>query len=294
MGNDADAAATADYDTDMQTIGNYVSAVVEAKAKIVTAYTAALDNAQMTFQTASPAEARPDILGVMLKSGLESAEKAAVTAVKEATGADLGPLVDMMNAISDEVDRAAKAAADRAVADWLTALRTSLVNAYTQGQTGEDLRQQIEGEYKNNDVGGRGGYIAGIENELTALGTVQAPAEEVIEVNMYQSWINQNFNGDCMDGTGMIQLQFAADGSATSATVTAPLGDRVAGRLNSILANAKVWRLMDLDVVKKVCRDTDCMCFEGNNTVRKDVLDGDTHTFLTSPDNWKLFTSFTT
>jgi hypothetical protein len=260
MGNDADAAATADYDTDMQTIGNYVSAVVEAKAKIVTAYTAALDNAQMTFQTASPAEARPDILGVMLKSGLESAEKAAVTAVKEATGADLGPLVDMMNAISDEVDRAAKAAADRAVADWLTALRTSLVNAYTQGQTGEDLRQQIEGEYKNNDVGGRGGYIAGIENELTALGTVQV----------------------------------AADGSATSATVTAPLGDRVAGRLNSILANAKVWRLMDLDVVKKVCRDTDCMCFEGNNTVRKDVLDGDTHTFLTSPDNWKLFTSFTT
>lgn len=290
MGTDA----AADYDTDIQTIRNYVSAVVEAKAKIVTAYTAALDNAQTTFQTASPAEARPDILGVMLKSGLESAEKAAVSAVKSATGADLGPLVDMMNAISDEVDRAAKAAAGRAVADWLTALRTSLVNAYTQGQTGENLRQQIEGEYNNNDEAGRGGYIAGIENELIALGTVQAPAEEVIEVGMYESWINQNFNSDCMDGTGMLQLQFAADGSTTSATVTAPLGDRVAGRLNSILSNAGKYQLMDLDVVKKVCRDTTCMCFEGNNTVRKDTDDGDTRAFLTSTDNWKQFTSFTT
>lgn len=51
---------------------------------------------------------------------------------------------------------------------------------------------------------------------------------------------------------------------------------------------------MDLNVVKKVCRNTECMCFEGNNTVRKDVLNDDTHAFLTSPDNWKQFTSFTT
>jgi hypothetical protein len=60
MGTDA----ALDFDTDMQTIRNYVSAVVETKAKIATAYTAALDNVQTTFQTASPAEARPDILGV--------------------------------------------------------------------------------------------------------------------------------------------------------------------------------------------------------------------------------------
>jgi len=105
--------AALDFDTDMQTIRNYVSAVVETKAKIATAYTAALDNVQITFQTASPAEARPDVLGVILKSGLKAAEKSAVTAVKESTGADLGPLVDMLHAIADEVDRAAKAATNR-------------------------------------------------------------------------------------------------------------------------------------------------------------------------------------
>jgi len=181
-----------------------------------------------------------------------------------------------------------------AVADWLTDLRTSIVNAYTQGQTGEDLRQQIEDEYNHNDEGDRGGYIAGIENELQAMRSVQAPQSQIVELAIYESWINQNFNEDCMDGTGFIQLQFASDGSATSATVIAPLGDRVAGRLNSIKDGAGVSRLMDLNVVKKVCRDTECMCFESNNTVRKDVLDDDAHAFLTSPDNWAQFTSFTT
>lgn len=286
--------AASDFDTDMQTIRNYMSAVVETKAKIATAYTAALDNVQLTFQTASPTEARPDVLGVILKSGLKVAEKSAVTAVKESTGADLGPLVDMLRGIADEVDRAAKAAVNRAVADWLTGLRTSIVNAYTQGQTGEDLRKQIEDEYNHNDEGGRGGYIAGIENELEAMRAVQAPKSQIVELAMYESWINQNFKGDCMDGTGFVQLQFDSDDNATSATVTAPLGDRVAGRLNSIKGDAGVSQLMDLNVVKKVCRDTECMCFEDNNTVRKDVLNDDTHAFLTSPDNWAKFTSFTT
>lgn len=283
-----------DYDTDMQTISSYVSAVVESKVKIATAYTAALDNVQTTFQTASPAEARPDIMGVLLKSGLKLAEKTAVTAVKDATGADLGPLVDLIQAISDEVDRAAKAATNRAVGEWLLDLRTTLVNAYTQGQTGEDLRQQIIKEYNGNDEGGRGGYIGGIENELEAMRKVQAPKAQVVELGMYESWINQNFNGDCMDGTGIIQLQFDSDGSANAASVVAPLGDRVAARLNSIMSDANVWQLMGLNVVKKVCRDNECMCFEGDNTVRKDVLNDDTHGFLTSADNWKLFTSFKT
>lgn len=279
MGN----GAALDFDTDMQTIRNYVSAVVETKAKIATAYTAALDNVQTTFQTASPVEAHPDVLRVILKSGLKMVEKSVVTAVD----AKLGPLVEMLHGIADEVDRAAKVAVNRAVADWMTDLRTSIVNAYTQGQTGEDLRKQIEDEYNHNDEGGRNYYIVAIQIELKAMRAVQAPISQVVELDMYESWVNQNFNGDCMDGTGFVQLQFASDGSAIAATVTAPLGDRVAGRLNSIMGDAGVSQLMNLNVVKKVCRDTECMCFESNNTVRKDVLNDDTHAVLTSPDNWK-------
>jgi len=42
---------------------------------------------------ASAAEARPDILGAALKSGLKSAEKAIVKAISTSTGVDLGPVV---------------------------------------------------------------------------------------------------------------------------------------------------------------------------------------------------------
>src|SRR5260370_32491003 len=122
-----------DYDQDMQTIRDYVDAVVQAQGLVAAAYSAALDSFQLTVQTASPAEARPDVLGVVFKSGVKFAEKSAVTAVKDATGADLGPLVEMLHAISDAGDRAAKAATNRSVADWINGLGTAVIANYTQG-----------------------------------------------------------------------------------------------------------------------------------------------------------------
>jgi hypothetical protein len=53
-------------------------------------------------------------------------------------------------------------------------------------------------------------------------------------------------------------------------------------------------QLMDLDVVKKVCKGNDCMCFEGNNVVRKAASSDDTQTFLSSADTWKQATLFST
>src|SRR5678815_1464687 len=218
-GDTTTATAASDFDTDMQTIRDYVRAVVEAKTRIATAYLAAIDNFQTTVQSASPSEAKPDILGTILKSGLKLIEKQAVDAVKEATSVDLGPLVDLVHAIYDEVDRAAKAAEGLAVAEWIKNARTAITNAYTQDQTGEALRNQIEKKKKNNDEGGRGGYIAGIQNELEASGSVQVQREEGIEVAFYSAWINQNFNEDCIDGTGIIYLQFQDDVVPTSASV---------------------------------------------------------------------------
>jgi hypothetical protein len=88
-----------DFDTDMQTIRDYLQSAVEAQAKLATADTAALDNFQTTVFRASPTDAKPN-LGVVFKSRLESIEKVAVTAVKNATRAELGPLVDMLHAVS--------------------------------------------------------------------------------------------------------------------------------------------------------------------------------------------------
>ena len=281
-----------DFDTDMQTIRDYVNAVVETKTKIATAYLSAIDNFQTTVQSASKAEAKPDMLGVVMKTGLKAAEKAAVTAIKAETGADLGPVADMVHAIYDEIERAAKAAKNLAVADWIKSFRTSVTNAYTQDQTGTALRKQIEGKYNDNDEGGRGGYIGGVQIELDALQTVVVPPSEVLEVAMYQAWINKQFNGDCMDGSGRIDLQFDDEGTLSSATVNAAQGDKLAGALNNVMSGAGFNQLMDLDVVKKVCKGDHCICFEGNNVVRKDTDDEEAHAFLMSPDTWQLATRF--
>jgi hypothetical protein len=284
--------ASVDFDVDMQTIRDYVASVVEAKAKIATSFLTAIENFQTTVTSASPADARPNFLGAVLKSGLKSIEKASVSAVKDATGADLGPLVDVIHAVSDEIDRAAAATQSLAVADWIKSARTTIANAYTQDQTGEALRLRLENEYKSNDEGGRGGYIAGIQNELAAMGKVQAPIAQIPEVSMYLAWINQNFNNDCIDGTGIVYIQYADDGTLTSASVVAPLGDKIAGALNSQMTSAGVSRLMDLDVVKKACKGSDCMCFEGNNVVRKAATDDQNQAFLKNESTWKLAVSF--
>ena len=281
-----------DYEVDMQTIRDYVQSVSEAKSKIATSYLSAIDNFQVTVQSASPAEAKPDILGVILKTGLKTVEKQAVTAVKAATGADLGPLVDLMHAVYDEIDRAQKAAQNLAVAEWIKNARTAIANAYTQDQTGEALRNRLETEYKQFDEGGRGGYIAGIQIELEAMRKVQAPKSEVVEVALYVSWINQNFNSDCMDGTGIIALMFDNDGNPLSATVKAPQGDKIARALNNRMSAAGINRLMDLEVVKKACKGDSCMCFEDNNGVRKAGATDDVESFLKSPETWKKFTTF--
>jgi hypothetical protein len=283
-----------EFDTDMQTIRDYTSAVVETQTKIAAAYTGALANFETTVRSASATEAKADLVGAVLKSALKAVEKEAVTAVKEETGADLGPIVDMLHAVSDELDRAAKAAESLAVGDWIKDLRTSVTDAFTQGESGDAMRKRIEDEYKQNDVGARGGYIGGVQNELTALRAVVVPITKKVELTLYEAWINENFDNDCMDGTGLISLQFTSDGNPDSATVKAPLNDKIAGALNNVMAAAGVNQLMDLRVVKKMSMGDVSMCFESDNTVRKATDDEAGTTFLSSPDTWKRFRQFST
>ena len=141
-------------------------------------------------------------------------------------------------------------------------------------------------ENNANDEGGRGWYIGGIENEMQALSQVDVPATQVLERAMYEAWINANFGGDCVDGTGIVAIAFDDDGELSSASVVAPQAERIAGALNDLLGAAGLDNLMDLDVVKKVCWGDTCMCFEGDNTVRMGTDDADAEAFLTSADTW--------
>lgn len=278
--------SVADYETDMQTIRDYVQAVAEAQTRLALVYTNALANVETTMQQASPAEARPEFVGAMLKSGIKAVEKFAIAAVKAQTGADLGPLVDMVHAISDELSRAEAAGASLAAGEWIKLQRTSITNAYSHAVSTTELRKRIEDEYNNGDEGQRSYYIAGIQNELAAMMTVKPPPVEKIAMSMYEAWINLHFNDDCMDGTGNIVVLFDADGALESSTVNAPLGSRVAGAINGVMGGAGVGRVMDLQVIKKVCRDGTCMCFEQDGRIRKDTDDEAASQFLQSTDTW--------
>jgi hypothetical protein len=251
-----------DYESDMRTIRDYVTAVTEKQIKMTLAFTGALENVESTFLTASSQEAEPQVLNVVLKSGLKFLEKTAVTAVKAQTGADLGPLVELVHAVDSEIDRAAQAGQSHAAGEWIRDLRTELVNGYTQSESGDALR------------------------------LVTIPRTETIEVTMYEAWVNQLFNDDCVDGTGNILVQFAEDGALQSATVNATYGNRVADSLNRVMMRAGVERLMDLKVVKKLCIGDSCMCFEPNNVIRKSTDDEAAEAYLTSPQTWGLVRAF--
>lgn len=195
-------------------------------------------------------------------------------------------LADTLRAVYEEVDRAGKAGAGNKLGAWIRSVRSAVTNAFTQDQSGTALREQVEREYNANDEGGRSWYIGGIQNEIEALSQIEVPATQVLERAMYEGWINANFGGDCVDGTGIVRIQFDDDGEFSTAEIVAPQAERIAGALNDLMGQAGVNHVMGLDVVKKVCRGANCMCFEADNRVRMATLDDDATSFLVSEENW--------
>ena len=280
------------YQTDMQTIRDYVKTIIELRSRLVTVYLAALENFETTLQAPSADEIKPDFLKAVLKGGFKTAEKKVLAATKEATGLDFTFVSDTVHAVYDEIDRAGQASGRFNVLQWIKKVRTSLANAYARSSTGDEIRKQIEDEYNANDEGGRGGYIGGIQNEQQALNQLTLPKTEELEVALYCAWINEAFDGDCMDGTGLIHLQFDEDGEPQSTTVIAPQDKRIATGLNNQMSSAGIWQLMDLEVVKKICKGDHCACFEPDNTLRKVSIEDEAEAFLEDHSNWEKFRNF--
>jgi hypothetical protein len=84
--------------------------------------------------------------------------------------------------------------------------------------------------------------------------TVTVPKAEAVEVSLYQGWINQNFNNDCIDGAGIMNLNFDSDGNCDTGTVVPPLGDTIAAALNTAMDKTSIPSLKNLNVVKKSAR----------------------------------------
>src|SRR5574337_607774 len=85
-----------DFNTDMRIIHDYVSAAIGASNKIASSYLSAIHNLQATIQAASPSETRPEVLASILKVGLITAEKLMIPEIKEASGTELRPPVDLL------------------------------------------------------------------------------------------------------------------------------------------------------------------------------------------------------
>lgn len=279
-------------DTAVQTIRDYVSAIMSAMNWIASSYLSAIRNFQTTIQTASPSDIRPNILSSVLRSGLTTAEKLMVTAIKETTETELRPIVDLIHRISDEIEKVTDQA--HPGADWMNEIRLFVTNACMPDQGGENLQAQLEDEYKRTDSDVRRRYIAGIKKELTAIQTVELPSVEKLELAMYIDWINQDFDDDRSNGTGYICIQFTNDGTLSSATVNSPLGDKIAMALNGVMTKAGVARLAELDVAKKVCKGDISVYLERNNVVRQTTMNNEAPMVFAIDDAWKHVPQFTT
>lgn len=277
-------------DADMQTIRNYISAVTAARTKITTSYLSAVHNFLTTIHGALPSEAGPNTLSVVLKAGLAMAKQLLVTERAAATGAVLRPLVDLLERISDEIDTSITAYEGE---DWLNGVRLAVASAGGRDQSGDELRAQVEEEYKRNDADGRSGYLARLTNELPAIQTIEPSLVQKLELSMYTAWINRHFDDDCMSGNGYLHIQFADDDTLSSATIRSPLGDKIAAALNRIMPEAGVTRLMELDVVKNVSKGDVCVCFERNNVIRKTPVSDEALATSISDDAWQHVTQFT-
>lgn len=290
MPDTSDLSAT--YDVDMQIIRDYVALVEQVKARLATTQLEALANVETTLQSAAPTDATSEVMSKLTQAGIKLLEEAVSSAAKKFAGVEIAPLFELVHIAYEAVDTAKNAQSSLSAADWLRDLRSELTNGYAQSPNGETLREQLEQEYNANDEGGRGGYIAGIENERDALKALQLPLMESVELAMYESWINAHFSGDCMAGPGLAVIQFDADRNLESATLDAPEGEQVAHAMNGRLAKARKRSLMDLDIVKRLCVDDDCACFEGNNVVRKPASSDENQAWLSSPEAWAQLRRF--
>ncbi|NOU11408.1 MAG: hypothetical protein HOO98_15525 [Nitrospira sp.] len=280
-------------DADMQAIRNYVLTVTAAQAKITTCYLSAMHSLRNVIQGVSSSEARPNTLRVVLKSGLTAAERLPVAGIKMTTETEFRPICDLIHSISNAIDKFTMTYQDLSGADWIDGVRLSIADVCMQDKSGENLQIRIEDKYRKTQGDSVGRFMTSIKNELTTIQTMEPPVVQKLELAMYTAWVNQNFTDDSIDDTGYLHIQFADDDTLLSATVRSPLGNKVAAALNGIMTQAGVTHLMELDVVKRVCKGESCVWVERDNTVRKNPTNTDTLVAFASDDAWQRITQFT-
>ena len=232
-----------------------------------------MNNFETTIRFASPTEATPKILGVLAQSAVKLIEKEVASAIEGVTHVDVGPVVELVHAINDEMERADKATTSLQVGNWVKSLRSSVNNVLTEQTSFEVLRKQ----YEDSDEGERSNIVADVGEELNQLTAVadglKAITNQIFECGLYEDWINAHFTNDCVDGPGNIHIDLSEDGEISEVTVNAPLGDKIEGAFNSGPLGKgfvpELDRIADIKVGKKVSIGDRCGCFDDRNEMTK-------------------------
>lgn len=114
--------------TDMQIIRDYVTLRDETLHPLITQFNGGLNNFETTIRSSSPAEAQPHILKLVAKSAVKLIEKAVTNSIKEAAHVNIGPVIELVHAINDEMERAGTALTNLQVDNWIVGLRSSVNN----------------------------------------------------------------------------------------------------------------------------------------------------------------------
>lgn len=285
-----------DISLDLNTIELYASDANNLRTRIFDQTLAALENVNNKVMAPSPSEISPNLASALASNAWKFAKAQFLNGMKEvapAEGAALGFAVDIIIDVYDEIVRAQKKAAAMDTAELIMQMRSNIANQKNAYNYQRVLADRLTREYFHFDSGGRGGYIADIQNAWPVVKALRPPTVEVAEVGLYCEWINHHFNNDAVDGTGFIALEFDSDGKRKSAVIMAPESAKIASRLNEIMSKAGIYQLMDLDVVKKLSRENVVVTFERDNRVRGDTLKP-LGPFLKTPQNWKQFNRFDT
>lgn len=288
-----DEEKAVNYRADLETINDYAVAVFEFRHRLHETYTAAIANVETTLQQESEQAATADVMGAAMKSGLKTIQKQAIGAIKEAVHVDVGPAVEMFEAIDAEIERAKAAGISYGAGVWLRNLRTAINEWYAHSPTIDQMKHDLEAEYNAQDgEGGRGGWIGEYQIALEGMRAVVGPdgqglpSTNDVTLAMYEGYLWDAYthcSGDPDSSAGrpvqgLIRILFDSDGALETVKVVAPLGDRIQSGIKELIGSGSV---LGVKAYKQVCFygegpaggwSYDCACVDKDNATSGHML----------------------
>jgi Putative peptidoglycan binding domain len=241
---------------DRERIAAYAEVVIDRRHAVIDRTREALNLFALTMGTASLGDTQPDLRSAIFKAAVD----AAIDALKEALddqviGFALTFVIESVEGIQAELERAATASADRSVAEFVRAGILAL--DAERDRVREPALVDVLALMARQSADSRR-FVDNLAAAVPALQAAPRPSLVLLELRCYEGWINAHFNGFREDGRGVIAYRVGFDGEfdVEACAVETPHGDRVGDRLNALFETrpvARVDRPIQLRVRKRAC-----------------------------------------